>query len=226
MDTMAYSACITQGNWLRLEDTIGKLEAEGWDELYFPVMDGQFCPRFTVGASLLRAAKQAANLPCAAHLLTMTPEQYIDQFAEAGCDTIIVPVETCNHSQRTLGRIRDAGVKPGISLNPTTPLIKLDYLLDYVDRVVMFVEEPGYVPRRKVAGAEERVSLLRQNIQHRRLKTSIAAFGDFSPRDAALLQAAEAQMLIADTPGLHVAQGLAAFQKEVHAKYVAFQELA
>lgn len=193
---LTYSASVMCANLARLEDDLKSLEAAGCDELHFDVMDGVFVPNFTLGFDLIKAAKRSCGLPCSAHLMIVKPEDYIQRFVDAGCTSLTVHAETCVHAQRVLAMIRDAGASPGIALNPATPLTKLEYLLDYVDRVLIMTVDPGYAGQTIIPNAFERVRILKQNIDYRKLPARIEVDGNIDVRNAALLANMGAEIFV------------------------------
>lgn len=191
-----WAASVMCANLARLEDDLKALEDSHCDELHFDIMDGLFVPNFTLGFDMINAVRRCCRLPCSAHLMISRPEDYIDRFAEAGCGSITIHVESCAHPQFLLARIRDVGASPGIALNPATPLTRLDYLLEFVDRVLLMTVDPGYAGQKILPSAFERVRLLRENLDHRRLATRIEVDGNINVRNAALLSRAGADIFV------------------------------
>ncbi len=189
-------------NLARLEDSLLALEAAGCDELHFDIMDGQFVPDFALGFDTIRAVKTFSGLPCACHLMITQPERYIERFVEAGCNSMTVHLEACRHAHRVLDQIRDTGASPGIALNPATPLTKLEYLLEKVDRVTLLTVDPGEDKQKALAGAYDRVQILRENLSYLESSAKIEVMGDMTVRNAALLANAGAGMFVLDTASI------------------------
>jgi ribulose-phosphate 3-epimerase len=194
-------------NLLRLEDDLKALEAAGCQELHFDIMDGMFVPNITLGFDFIKAAKRCCNLPCSAHLMINTTDKYIDRFVEAGCDSITVHIESCTHIQRTLSAIREAGCSPGVAVNPATPLTKLDFVLDYADRVLLMTVDPGYAGQTIIPGAFDRVNIMKQNIDYRKLNTRIEADGNIDVKNAAMLANQGAQVFVLGTSSIFNSDG-------------------
>lgn len=186
----------------RLESEIQALDRAGCDELHFDIMDGMFVPNLTLGADFIRMAKRVSGLPCDAHLMIMNPENYVERFVEAGADSISVHVEAGVHSQRVLAQIRDAGASPGIAINPATPLTKLEYLLPFVDRVMVMTVDPGYAGQTIIASSFERVRILRENLNCQKRPVSIQVDGNISVKNAAILLNVGADNLVLGTASI------------------------
>lgn len=220
---LMYSASVMCANLRRLEDDLQTLEAAGCDELHFDIMDGAFVPNFTLGFDFIKAANASCGLPCSAHLMITQPERYIERFVEAGCSSITVHVESSVHAQRLLTRIRDLGASPGISLNPATPLTKLEFLLDYVDRVLVMTVNPGYAGQKLIPSSFERVRILKQNIEHRNLPARIEVDGNINVHNAAILANMGASIFVLGTasifiPGTPLADAYRTFKAAVAAE--------
>jgi len=219
---LTYAASVMCACLMRLEDDIQALERVGIDELHFDIMDGVFVPNITLGPDFIRAAKEISNLKCFAHLMITKPETYIKRFKDAGVDGITVHVETSCHVQRLLTTIRDAGLSVGIAINPATPLTKLDYLLDYVDRVLVMAVDPGYAGQTIIPSAFERVRILKRNLVERKLHVAIEVDGNITARNAAQLAENGAEIFVLGTASIfnsgNPADQFSAFVHEVDAK--------
>src|SRR5258708_4300261 len=110
----------------RLTDEIYKLEKAGVDVLHFDVMDGHFVPNLTFGCPVIECVRKVTKLPFDAHLMIENADCYLEDFQKAGCNWISVHVEACTHLQRTVSRIRELGMSPGVAINPGTSLNHLD----------------------------------------------------------------------------------------------------
>ena len=203
----------------RLEEAFQTLERAGCEELHFDIMDGMFVPNITLGADFIGMAKRVCGLPCDAHLMITNPGNYIERFVEAGADSISIHVETCVHSQRVVMQIRDAGASPGIAVNPATPLTKLEYLLPFVDRVMVMTVDPGYAGQQIIPSAFERVRILRENLKFQKRGVSIQVDGNISVKNAAVLLNMGADNLVLGTASIFdggdLGENLARFREAV-----------
>ncbi|MBC7237879.1 MAG: ribulose-phosphate 3-epimerase [Chloroflexi bacterium] len=153
---------ILSADFSRLAEEVRAVEEGGADILHIDVMDGHFVPNLTVGPLVVRALRPVTALPIHVHLMIEKPERYIDVFAEAGADLITVHVETCPHLHRTLEQIREAGARPAVVLNPATPLITLQEVLDQVDLVLVMTVDPGFGGQTLIPGMLGKVRRLRE----------------------------------------------------------------
>ena len=114
------------------------------DILHLDIMDGRFVPNITFGPMVVKAIRGITDKPLDAHLMIVEPDKYIQVFAEAGADWISIHAEEAVHLQRSLVHIRNLGAKPGVALNPSTMPESLEYVLEYVDFVLVMSVNPGY----------------------------------------------------------------------------------
>ena len=155
------SPSILSADFSRLGEEIKAVEQAGADYIHIDVMDGHFVPNITIGPLIVKAAKKVTKLPLDVHLMISEPDKYLDDFIEAGSDILTVHVETCPHLNRTISYIREKGVKAGVSLNPSTPLTSLDYILEFVDMVLIMSVNPGFGGQKFIENTIQKIELLR-----------------------------------------------------------------
>jgi ribulose-phosphate 3-epimerase len=131
-------------DFLNLGRELAVCESAGADWIHVDVMDGAFVPNITVGPLMVEACKRGTRLPLDVHLMIEQPERMIESFAKAGADRLTVHVETCPHLHRTLQFIASWGVKPGVTLNPSTPAAMLQPVLHLADLVLVMTVNPGF----------------------------------------------------------------------------------
>ncbi|MBX7256080.1 MAG: ribulose-phosphate 3-epimerase [Candidatus Hydrogenedentes bacterium] len=204
---LKYAPSLMCANFLRLEDDIKALEAGGCDELHFDIMDGSFVPNITLGEDFVRAVRRATKLPFHGHLMIQHPERYVNRFVDAGCTIVSIHVEACIHAHRVLDQIRAAGASPCIAINPATPLTKLEFLLDKADRVLVMTVDPGFAGQRIINGAYERVKILRENIEYRKLKVDIEVDGNIDIQNAAILANLGARVFVLGSSSIFKGNG-------------------
>ncbi len=135
---------ILSADFSRLGEEIKAVEQGGADWVHIDVMDGHFVPNITIGPLIVKAAKKVTTMPLDVHLMIENPDQFLDEFIDAGADYLTVHVEACRHLQRTLSYIRGKGIKSGVSLNPATPLSTLEHVLPDLDLVLLMSVNPGF----------------------------------------------------------------------------------
>jgi ribulose-phosphate 3-epimerase len=135
---------ILSADFGRLAEEVKAVEAAGADLIHVDVMDGRFVPNITIGPLVVRAVRKATKLPLDVHLMIVEPEKYIEAFADAGADSLLVHVETCPHIHRTLESIKKLGKGAGAVLNPSTHESTLAYVMDELDRVLVMSVNPGF----------------------------------------------------------------------------------
>lgn len=144
MNTPVIAPSILSADFTRLGADLAACEKAGADWIHVDVMDGHFVPNITFGPLIIRACRQATQLPLDVHLMIENPERYLEEFARAGAARLTVHVETCPHLHRTLEQIAEMGVKPGVTLNPGTPASLIKEILPMVDLVLVMTVNPGF----------------------------------------------------------------------------------
>jgi ribulose-phosphate 3-epimerase len=179
----------------RLGAEIEDVAAGGADLIHLDIMDGHFVPNLTFGPPLVAALAPGCGLPLDAHLMVTDPDSLLDDLAAAAVARIAVHVETCPHLHRTLQRIRDAGIEPGVAINPATSLGLLDDVLPFVGFVLLMSVNPGFGGQTFIPESLERIRRLRRMAGGRPL--DIAVDGGIDRSTAGAVVAAGATTLIA-----------------------------
>ncbi len=160
-------------------------------------MDGHFVPNISFGPMLVQAVRRTTHLPIDVHLMISDPDPYIAEFAKAGATYISVHVETCIHLNRTLHLIRNAGARPGVVLNPATPVETLRWVIEYVDLILVMSVNPGFGGQAFIPNSLEKIKALRELIAGKGLKTLIEVDGGVSDQTIAAIAAAGADVFVA-----------------------------
>ncbi len=181
----------------RLAEEVRAVTEAGADWVHVDVMDGRFVPNITLGPVIVEAVKRATTLPLDVHLMIVEPEKYIDAFAKAGANILTVHVETCPHLHRTLQQIRQAGAKPSVVINPSTPISAVEEVLPDVEMVLVMSVNPGFGGQSFIPQSLEKVRRLRQLIDARGLKVEIEVDGGVNAQNAGTLAQAGATVLVA-----------------------------
>ena len=168
---------ILAADFAKLGQEVKAVEAAGAELIHIDVMDGHFVPNISFGAIALEAIRPLSTLPMDVHLMIENPDQYIEQFAKAGADYITVHVEACRHLHRTIQLIRSYGVKPGVVLNPHTPIETIQHVLEDVDMVLFMTVNPGFGGQKFIESVVPKVAALSKIIKERGLDIAIEIDG-------------------------------------------------
>jgi len=168
---------ILSADFSKLGHEIKAVENAGADWIHMDVMDGHFVPNITMGPMIARAAREITSLPIDAHLMIEAPDRYIPDFAKAGVNLICVHIEACIHANRTIQMIKESGCKAGIALNPSTPLSSIEWILEYVDLVLIMSVNPGFGGQKFIGNTLDKIRALRNIIDSRDMSTLIQIDG-------------------------------------------------
>lgn len=168
---------ILSADFAKLGDEIRSVENAGADWIHVDVMDGRYVPNITMGPLIVKAARDVTSLPIDVHLMIEDPDRYINDFAKAGASVISVHIETCVHLNRTIQIIKESGLRAGVALNPSTHLSSLDWILEYIDLVVIMSVNPGFGGQTFITNTLEKITTLRSMIEDRNLSTLIEIDG-------------------------------------------------
>lgn len=206
------SPSILSADFCKLGEDMNSLRDAGCDTLHVDVMDGMFVPNISFGQVVLNSIAKAAPLPMDVHLMIHDPGRFINEFALAPVQSITVHAEACPHLDRVIQQIREAGKKPGVALNPHTPLNVLDYVLDHLWMVMIMTVNPGF-------GGQDFIPLLdkisdcRKMISTRGLDTLVGVDGGVARRTVKDVVRAGADYLVA---GSYIFKGEATIQAAVN----------
>lgn len=180
-----------------LGDQLHQVQLAGAHIVQVDVMDGQFVPNLTFGPNIVRALRPLVSLKLDVHLMILQPERFIEEFALAGADRIIVHQETCPQLGQTLRSIRDLGLEAGVTLSPDTPVEVLSDVLELADLVQVMTVHPGFGGQAFLNGMLPKIRRLVDMLAERGLDTPVAVDGGIDTRTAPLVVAAGASILIA-----------------------------
>jgi ribulose-phosphate 3-epimerase len=198
---------ILSADLTRLGDQVREAVEAGADRIQVDVMDGHFVPNLTFGPGVVEAVKRSAGrVPVEAHLMIERPEQFIDDFAGAGADYVIIQVESTTSLHRALVAVAEAGCRPAVALNPGTPVEALRELVPLVSMILVMTVEPGFGGQDFIETSPEKIRRVRQLAP----ETDIEVDGGIDARTAPLVAAAGAGLLVAGSSVYRHPEGVAA----------------
>jgi len=177
-------------------DTLEAIEG-GATLVHVDVMDGHFVPNITIGPLVVRSLRKAVKVPLDCHLMIENPDQFIAEFAEAGADWISVHQEACVHLDRTLHLIASHGCKPGVVINPGTPVETLTEVLDLVHHVLVMSVNPGFAGQKFIPNALNKIAALARMRAERKLEYRIEVDGGVDLTTVADVVKAGGELLVA-----------------------------
>jgi ribulose-phosphate 3-epimerase len=188
---------ILSADFARLGEEIQAVAAAGADWIHVDVMDGHFVPNITMGPIVVEAARRATDRPLDVHLMIETPDRYVADFVKAGADWLCVHVEACVHLERTVQLIREAGARPGVVLNPATPLAMAEWVFPDVDYVLLMSVNPGFGGQKFIPSSLEKIRLLRAMLAEKGLSPLIQIDGGVNRTTIARVAEAGADCFVA-----------------------------
>ncbi|MFC2372131.1 ribulose-phosphate 3-epimerase [Segatella oris] len=190
------SPSLLAADFLNLKDEIEMINNSQADWLHMDIMDGVFVPNISFGFPVLEAVSKVCKKPLDVHFMIVHPEQYIEQTAKLGAMMMNVHYETCTHLHRTVQQIHAAGMKAGVTLNPSTPVSMLEDIIYDVDMVLLMSVNPGFGGQKFIENTIRKVKRLRKMIDDAGTHTLIEIDGGVQGETAPRLVKAGADVLV------------------------------
>jgi ribulose-phosphate 3-epimerase len=188
---------ILSADFSRLGEEIRAVEQAGADLIHIDVMDGHFVPNITIGPSVIESLRGITKLPFDVHLMIENPEKYIGAFLSAGSNMITVHVEAATHLHRLVEMIRESGCKPGVSLNPATPLDQVEEILPDVDLLLVMTVNPGFGGQKFIKSMENKIKKARNLVDRLSPDTLIEVDGGITLQNIKAVSDAGADIFVA-----------------------------
>jgi ribulose-phosphate 3-epimerase len=206
---------ILAADFSNLGDNIKRAEKAGADYLHIDVMDGAFVPSISFGVPIIQSVRPITNLVFDVHLMVEEPIRFIEDFAKAGADIITVHAEACRHLNRTITKIKECGKKAAVSLNPTTPLSALEYVLQDVDMVLLMSVNPGFGGQSFLTFVFDKIKTLREMSLNSNSSLDIEVDGGISVTNVKQVLDAGANVIVAGTAvfGGDIEKNVSGFKK-------------
>ena len=205
----------------RLGDEVMALEKAGVDLIHWDVMDGVFVPNLTFGPDVIASTRPLVDLEFEAHLMVVEPDRLVERYVEAGCSTVLVHVEACDHLHRTLAHIADLGATPGVALNPHTPAEVIRNVRDLVGVVLVMTVNPGFGGQSYIESMESKVTEVASLLDG--YNCAVEVDGGIGPTTVAAVVAAGADRLVSGSALFRDDEGLEHAVADLRARAVAAQ---
>ena len=188
---------ILSADFARLGEQVAEATSAGADYIHVDIMDGHFVPQITIGAKVVSAIRSWTDLPLDVHLMVENPERQIDQFIKAGADIITIHVEACPRIHQLVRKIKQAGVRAGVSLNPPTPVGSLDEILPELDLVLVMSVNPGFAGQTFIEETIDKITHFRVMLDGMDLTAELEVDGGINAEIAPRVVQAGARVLVA-----------------------------
>ena len=205
----------------RLGDEVMALEKAGVDLIHWDVMDGVFVPNLTFGPDVIASTRPLVDLEFEAHLMVVEPDRLLERYVEAGCSTVLVHVEACDHLHRTLAHIADLGATPGVALNPHTPAEVIRNVRDLIGVVLVMTVNPGFGGQSYIESMESKVTEVASLLDG--YNCAVEVDGGIGPTTVAAVVAAGADRLVSGSALFRDDKGLEHAVADLRARAVAAQ---
>jgi ribulose-phosphate 3-epimerase len=209
-DTVKLSASLLSADISRLGEQVAEAERAGVDRLHADVMDGRFVPNLAAGMPGVTGLRRMSRLPLETHLMISDPDFFLEGFAEAGSDTLLVHWEGNNNLSRTVEHVKALGKRVGVVINPATPASVLEEILPEIDQVLVMTVNPGFGNQKFMQGMLPKIRRVRRMIEELHPGCDLEVDGGIRPATAALVVEAGANVLAAGSAIFGDAEGVTA----------------
>jgi ribulose-phosphate 3-epimerase len=208
---------ILAADFARLGEQVAEAERAGADRIHVDVMDGHFVPNISMGPVIVQSLRPVTPLSLETHLMISDPDLYLDEFAEAGSDSLLVHWEGNNNLHRTVQRVKALGKRVGVVINPATPASVLEEILQDVDQVLVMTVNPGFGHQHFIHTTLPKIQRVRQMIEQIKTGCDLEVDGGIDAKTVPLVVDAGANVLVAGSAIFGDSEGVATAMERLRA---------
>jgi ribulose-phosphate 3-epimerase len=211
------AASILSADFARLGEQVREADQAGADYIHVDVMDGHFVPNLTIGPVVVECLRPFTKLPLDVHLMIQEPGRFVPDFAKAGANILTVQQEACTHLHRVIEQIKEHNLRAGVAINPGTPIVMLEEVLEFVDLVLVMTVNPGFGGQSFIPTMPRKIAAVREMIERQGVSVELEVDGGIHAETAPIVVRAGAQVLVAGSAIFKEGESVAQTLKQLRA---------